>query len=104
MRRLSAATFGFLLVFGTTACTQHDQNRARQETRDAGHEMNKDLNKAGQELKEDSKDAAYKTGKAAHKLADETKEAAQKLGKKLDEAGKDAKRGWEDAKTDSNNK
>ena len=102
MRRLGAATLGLCLVFATTACTQQDQNRARQETRDTSREVDKDLKHAGQELKENSKDAAYKTGKAAHKLADETKDAAQKLGTKLDQAGKEMKRGWEDAKRDSN--
>ena len=57
-----------------------------------------DANNAGDRLNRETDSLARKTGRAAHEIADEAKVAAKKAAKKLDEAGHEAKTGWDEAK------
>ncbi len=63
-----------------------------------------DADNAGDRLDRETNSLARKTGRAAHEIADEAKVAAKKAAKKLDEAGHDAKTGWDEAKKPSPSK
>ena len=80
MTRFCSATCAAALVLTLGGCTRFEARRN------------------AEEVDREANGAAYKAGKAAHRLADETKDAAQVVGKKLNNAAKDMKEGWKDAK------
>ncbi len=58
--RPSFALLGIILVIGLTACSSSGQEKAKQQTRDAGHEVAEGAKKADQEITKEAKDLSSK--------------------------------------------
>jgi osmotically-inducible protein OsmY len=94
--KLVSATLGIVLVVGLTACSTADQQKAKEQAREAGHELSADAKKAGHEIKKDAKelgnkvDSAASSDKVSHVDSD-AKNAAARTDDKLDHAALEAK-------------
>ena len=66
-----SAMVGVFLVMGLAGCTQSDQRKAREETREAGRELSDAAKKAGHEIDKDAKQLSEKAenGSASEKMS-----------------------------------